>query len=485
MPYTEFCCRSGGSNLNAGTRKGDGTEPGTSPDFTYASGSWVASTGVFTVASGNPVTDGVAVNDYASIYADGASAAAMVGVVTARTSTTITISTTQRFGTAPTDGTNNRTVRIGGAWRGPNGTDGFPLNTAQALLPVAGVPGVRINLKNDQTYSVTAAITVNQSTLGTFAIQGYSTTYGDGGRATIDGGTSGASYTLVTFGGTRVYCQVDSIIFQNNGATGSATLVNVPNGGFAGSLLFRRCVFANSRGHGVVGFRFIECEAYNNNLSGTANLYGFMTTVGGCTFVRCISHDNNGASGGGFGSSNGGPLNLINCISESNAGHGVFMDTNDHTMNFFGCDFYNNGGSGILAPNALRGPSIVESCNFVKNGGYAFSNAGNTAIQQVALWNCGFGSGTQANAAGKFLGTIDSVNEVTYASGVTPWADPVNGDFRITLAAAKAAGRGAWLQTAASYGGTISYPDIGAAQSQGSGGGASGFSLSRLINLGG
>ena len=127
MAFTEFCCRSGGSNLNAGTRTGNSTEPGTSADFTYASGSWVSSTGVFTVASGNPSTDGVAVGDFASVYADGASVTTLVGRVTAVSSTTVTVSTTAKTGTT-TDGTSNRTLRIGGAWQGPNGASGFPLN---------------------------------------------------------------------------------------------------------------------------------------------------------------------------------------------------------------------------------------------------------------------------------------------------------------------------------------------------------------------
>lgn len=54
MAFKEFYCNSSGSNLNAG----DGTGAATA---TYAAGTFVRSTGVFTVASGNPVTDGVAV----------------------------------------------------------------------------------------------------------------------------------------------------------------------------------------------------------------------------------------------------------------------------------------------------------------------------------------------------------------------------------------------------------------------------------------
>ena len=39
----------------------------------------------------------------------------------------------------------------------------------------------------------------------------------------------------------------------------------------------------------------------------------------------------------------------------------------------------------------------------------------------------------------------------------------INGDFRINLTAAKGTGRGTYMQTAASYTGTVGYPDVGAA----------------------
>src|SRR5439155_4988747 len=111
-----LCCRSGGSNLNAGTRTGNTTVPGTSANLTYASGTWVQSTGVFTVASGNPVNDGVAAGDFASVYPDAATVTPFVGRVTTRDATTITVSLTAKMGTAPVDGTTNTTLKIGGAW---------------------------------------------------------------------------------------------------------------------------------------------------------------------------------------------------------------------------------------------------------------------------------------------------------------------------------------------------------------------------------
>lgn len=467
MPFTEFCCRSGGSNLNAGTRTGNSTEPGTSPNFTYASGSWVASTGVFTVASGNPSTDGVAVGDMASVYADGSTVTNFIGRVTAVSSTTITVSTTIKAGTAPTDGTSNRTLRIGGAWAGPSGSSGFPFNVLQNTLVASAGDFPRVNLKNDQTYSVSAAITHSQAGITFF---GYSTTYGDGGRSTISGGTSGASYVLLTLSGTD--CWLQDLIFLNNGATGSALMISV-----SGSRnLLRRCVFAGSRGVGVNGnavdTTYEECESYSHVGDGFSQS---ATAI----FRRCISHDN---SGDGF--ENAGANSLIafeNCIADTNTGVG-FLTTGVNTV-FSACDAYNNGSHGfnIAGTSNRLWTVVVENCNAVKNGGWGIAQSSN---RRGTILNCAVGAGTQANTSGGIqTGYIDAAGTVTYASNVTPWVDPAAGDFRINLAAARAAGRGSFLQTQAGYSGTIGYPDIGAAQSQASGG-SGGLFLPRPMNGG-
>lgn len=77
-----------------------------------------------------------------------------------------------------------------------------------------------------------------------------------------------------------------------------------------------------------------------------------------------------------------------------------------------------------------------------------------------------------ANTSGQTNGLddFDIIGSVTYANDVTPWVDPANGDFRIDLAAAQGTGRGAFLQTDGSHAGTVSYPDIGAAQHEDAGG---------------
>lgn len=467
MPFTEFCCRSGGSNLNAGTRTGNSTEPGTAADLTYASGTWVASTGVFTVASGDPVADGVAVGDFASVYADGSTVTGFVGRVTARTTTTITVSLTAKSGTAPADGTTNRTVRIGGAWLGPNGTSGFPFGFIEQSLKNTTGNSARVNFKNDNTYNITAAMShsgatgAGQATIVVF--QGYTTVYGDGGRATIDGGTSGASYVLLSIGGTTESVHLEDLVFQNNGASGSSDATSA----IASA---HRVVVNSVRGSGLVVANGVitECEAYSCNQSNTTQKAGFLLTT--ATAVRCVSHDNSGSNTDGFTTASGSAMvTLINCIADTNGRRGFSINVNGVIGVLIQCDAYNNASHGIVVTESttLRSTYVVENCNVVKNGGFGLQGSLNNLGHTGGIRKIGYGTGTQANTSGATnlpSAWPSEIDPVTYASNVTPWVDPDNGDFRISLAAARSAGRGNYTQTAASYSGTNSYPDIGAAQ---------------------
>jgi parallel beta-helix repeat protein len=461
MAFTNFCCRSGGSNLNAGTLTGDTTEPAITAAFTYGSGSWVQSTGVFTVASGDPAADGVAVGDFASVYPDAASVTPFVGRVTARDATTITVSSTAKAGTKPADGTSDTTLKIGGAWKGPNGSEAFPFNFVQSTLTNASGHFPRINFKNDAQYDITAAMTHGNA--GPMRFEGYSSAYGDGGRATIDGGTSGASYKLLL--STVADADLAYLIFANNGASGSAHLVELQ----VRALAFR-CVFHDSRGNGLRleygnAHLVMECEAYACNKSNSVT--GAFLVGGQTWLLRCISHDNIGTNGNGF--MIGAGTILDRCIADTNGGSGIYTTTPSRFV-ISGCDLYNNGGSGIIMSGTNR--PLIENCNFVKNGRYGIE--GYDAVARSGdIVNCGFGAGTQANTSGQ-LNNMDNLVQhglVTYDDDVTPWVDPANGDFRINLAAAKGTGRGAFTQTAGSYAGAVGYPDIGAVQHQDAGGG--------------
>lgn len=453
--WNNLFCRSGGSNLNSGSRNGT-AEPGTAADFTYPAGSWLNATNTFTAVGGDPLTDGVAVGDFVSLYADGSTVTGYVARVTAVTVTTIVLSPTAKAGTAPIDGTFNRTVKVGGAWNGPNGTEKFPFNFIQNTLTNILGYHPRVNLKNDQVYAVTAGLTHTFS--GPIAFEGYSVTPGDGGLAEINGGTSGASYTLLTMASSGAV-HLTHIRFKNNGATGAATMV------LGSTSIVRRCTFTGSRGVGYQtgGSLSIECEAYGNNLNNSAGTGAITTNDRIDTLIRCISHDNVGSNTSGFLSTQSAAL--IGCIADGNGQYGFNLTPNNPVHKLLGCEVYNNGSHGLN----LGGTNQVlylESCNFLNNGGFA---VGQTAANpsSVIARNCGFGSGTQANTSGNInpaIASIDELDSIIYAADATPWVDPDNGDFRIVLGSAKQAGRGQYLQDAAGYAGTIGYPDIGSAQ---------------------
>lgn len=463
MAFVDFFCNaSTGANINSGSDAGTVT-------YTSTNGNWSTSTNIFIPTDGtNPVSAGVVVGQYASIYVDGATLAVFIAKITAVTNAAngpITVSSSLRAGSVPTTSVTGRSIKVGGAWKGPNAASGFPLDLTVLPSLVAATDRMCVNLKNNASYVMTAGITETGSQ--NCQVQGYTTTVRDGGKAIIDGGTSGASYSILTTSASVGWSHID-LIFQNNGASGSTAMVVT-----GASVSFIRCVFSGGRGGGLspsaLGAIIIECEAFGNNLSNTASIGGF---IGGGDYVRCISHDNTGSNTAGFffaGASSA--TNYYNCIADTNGGIGFSVSNTGGTVHLHNCDSYNNTSDGLKA-TANKGTFFAENCNFVKNGGWGMNFATSFAATQF-IYNCGFGSGSQANTSGTTTGIYSGqeISSITYASGVTPWFDPANGDFRINLLAANFTGRGAFTETAASYAGTVGYPDVGAAQSKTGGGG--------------
>lgn len=463
MPYTElYCDTATGSNLNAGDDK---------DIVTSTNGDWgIAAANRFTAASGTPFS-GVSVGDFASIYLDGASVTACVARVTAvgGGGASLTLSTVSRSGTAPTNGATGRTCTVGGKWKGPNGTSGFPFGFVSGAMTDASSNIVRVNFKNGTNYAITAAIL--HSVAGATIFQGYTTTPGDGGKAVIDGGTTGAAYVLLNSNSSRMFYQ--DLIFQNNGATGSANLVTLSE-----LCSFYRCVFNSSRGNGISantnGMTLIECEAYACNQSNTANLAGF--NIGAiANVIRCIAHDNTGSNTNGFISSSFNAT-FQSCIADSNGASGFFWN-GTLPGSIRDCVAYNNAGDGMKFNYTQSTVFFAENCILAKNGGYGINLAGGSRGGYIA--NCAYGAGTFANTSGttNALGSIIQSGAVTLASNTSPWTDEGNGDFTLNStagagAACRNAGIGTFTQTAASYAGTVSHPDIGAAIHAASGGGS-------------
>ncbi len=289
--------------------------------------------------------------------------------------------------------------------------------------------------------------------------QGYTTSFGDLGKATIDAGANAIVIVNITGQSNNIF----DLIVTNNGSTNVNGL----------TCTTQRNIIARIVAHDIGGMgisatstNLQECEAYLCNVSNTANLGG-MSCMGA---INCIAHDNAGSNSSGIMVTTFANF----CIADTNGQYGFFTLFNSNIqIAINGCDAYNNGAAGIRASNGSSGIAI-RNCNLLKNATYGIDfNA--IASSCVILENNGYGSGTQANATANINAVAASSNTfetgaVTYASGATPWVDPANGDFRINLATAINAGRGTFTQTQASYTGTIGYPDIGAAQHLESGG---------------
>lgn len=463
MAFTEFYCDPvSGDNLNAGSTTG-------APTFTFATGGWVQATRIFTATGAN--LSAVNVGDFASVNADAATGATgYVARITAVDDVldTITLSATALSGTAPADGA-DRTIRVGGVWKGPNAAIGFPFNFITNVLTNIASDQLRVNFKNNATYSITTAISHNVVNGRNIVFQGYTTSPGDGGKWILDGGAGTVSYLLLTMAATNAQeCVLADFIIQHPAVTtGVSALLTLA----ANSCLIIRVVANNGRGSGFAGggnsLLMVECEAYACNKSNNALSGGFAQT-GGNRHVRCFSHDNPGNNSCGF-YTGGNTSTYINCVAASNGLHGFLAAIN--TTSLYACDAYNNTFDGYS--NSVNGGVwYIENSNFAKNGRYGinFSAVGGTAVGFI--YNCGFGGGADVNVSGNTNGlrNVMIFNSINYATN--PWVDPVNGNFNIMEAAAEGTGRGNFTLTAPGYGPTTGYPDVGAAPAQDAPGGS-------------
>lgn len=450
MAFLEaYCNASTGSNMNGGS------DENASPSYAATNGGWNSGTGVFTPTAGDPSAS-VTVGQLASVFLDGATSPVFVARVTAVNTTTVTVSTTAKMGTAPTTGASGISINVGGVWKGMNGTDAFPFSMLNGTLIGASNETLRVNFKNNATYSITAACS-NFNT-GPFTLQGYSSTVGDGGKAVIDGGTAGSAYVLLTIVAGRI-AHVD-LILQNNGASGANSLYSV-----GGAANFYRCVFNSSRGTGVNSTQpaiFVECEAYNCNLEGGTNVGGFAATTSLVICTRCISHDNTGGTSNGFQISSG-TMVCIDCIADSNSGSG-FVATAGGAVNLQNCVSYGNTLDGFRA--SANGNLTAMNCLFVNNGAYGINLT--TPAGSVALVST---NGFFGNASGQTTGVTSPVAVSAVTLTADPFANAAGGDFDLNAvigggATCKNAGLGTFTETASNYTGTLSFPDLGASQHQ-------------------
>lgn len=458
-----------------------GSTASTTPTYISLSGNWNGTT-TFTPTDGSTPASTVSAGMWAAIsftsVPSNAVYIAVVDTVNAGVNGTLVLSTTSKGGTAPASITGDATLVVGGVWKGPNTNNTWAGTSRTIVFPFAfAAPAMtnessgtipRINFKAGQ-YDTTNTIT--HSINGPVKFQGYTSTVADGGRATLNGGSVYPGYNILIVSGTAI--EFEDFVLAENGASGSGDLVVMSGSGGK----FLRCVFHDARQNGLLmnsASIIEECVAYACNKNNTVNRAGF--SLSGGMPVRSVSYSNTTANASGFIFAS--TVVALNCVAAFNGRSGFNLNLSaGNVANLIFCDSYSNSAHGLeFAGTAPTSTLIVENCNFVHNLIAGITNVGNV-IHSGYIRNNGFGTGSMTNYGGNVwpISGVVTNNNIEYASGVTPWNAPDSGDFRITLSAAKAAGRGAFL-TVGSWTGTVAYPDIGAAQSASTNAAASGRS---------
>jgi hypothetical protein len=347
---------------------------------------------------------------------------------------------------AGTLGSTGGTFAVGGALASPGKAAG------------AKVAGNNVWIKAG-TYSITSASTnvaggcvSDSGGSGVTAVsrwEGYQTTRGDKGtKPLLQAAGAISSFVLVTVGS---YAVVDNLAVDGASKTSSRGF-NV----------------------GTSASSYIRCKASNctNNgfFANSLNAFLHFCEATGCTSqpafnfaadtraLYCYAHDNPGVDGF-FLNASSAHVPAVGCISANNGGNG--FKAVRHTL--INCVAVGNGGDGF---NWTAGNFNYMALNCIAYGNSAYGYNGGSASQLALLLACARGS----NTSGATNGTITS-DEAPVTLTADPFTNAAGGDYSLNTTA----GGGALLrgtgQPGPFPGGMTGYPDIGALQSQGAGGG--------------
>ncbi len=446
MSFTEFYVIGGGSgaNNNAGTTTGAHT-------VSVVNGSWSTVTNIYTGTSGTEFA-GTSAGEYASVFADGATVAVMIAKIDSvgALGVSITLSTTERWGTAPTTGAGTRSCKVGGSH-----TSELPWASGGLGSVAPTTVSTRVNWKQ-ATYTIVASRTFSNAGTTTTPIwfRGYNTTPGD----------CDSDPTLA-----RPLLSVNStFVLTMNGAHQYWTSIN----------------FTGSRSGTIValsgaGSKFIRCQVENTSsnvlaiaatFSSATNIiaYSWFKTPATATTTGVISNSSNSsyygciAEGGGLACFNiaTGTGIFVQCITLG--GVNGFLSTTGQARILF-CTVYNSSGDGIKwtgTPSANT--AVVLGCLLSNCTGYGINNASGTNTNDIFRACNDF----YACSGGDENGFGDSPSFFNQSESASPF---INTSTNFGIAAGKNA-----LNNGFAPGGfeafpsTVSYNTIGAVQSAGS-----------------
>ncbi len=427
------------SNLNGGTdTSGASTYTSTAGNFD--------GTSVFTPTDGQTTTTKVSVGDWVSLYNTGDTVVrclAKVTVVGAGSNGTITIDTTNKFGTVPTSNSGSRACKKGGAWADL----GVLANTAGQALAGLTLPAslsTRINIKAGTYANTTTSRDVRITAVETssFWLRGFNATAGD--LETDNTLTKPLiTFTTGTMTISGAYGNYSGLSFLNTGAASPAMNISSSVSGAYNS--FHRCRFESQNANAAssafttaAGFTALR-SCWAKSTATSTNTIKFTTHA--CMCIGC--HIEGGINGVNVGTS----ANIIGNLFNNNGTSGVLQNGANATgeTSYIGNIFYSPASYGISVTTLPSHRTTVCNNIFSECGTNAINNGSGANTVYLDLCNNLYhSSGTPANS-----GLGDAPEPGLQTDSASPFTNSASSESRTTA---------------------VNNRDIGAWQSAGSGG---------------
>ncbi len=202
---------------------------------------------------------------------------------------------------------------------GNDGSDGLSEGNAWATIDKAMntvAAGDKVWVQGGTDYTETATIDTVGAGNNWIVFEGYTTSTGDGGSFTIDGGSTRANGITSVLTPTTHY-RFENMILENHTGNGFNTTSS-------DVLVFVNCE-ANS--NGARGFELNNCSVFVSCKANSNTTDGFGGDIS-CTFINCEAFSN---TQNGFEVDVGGII-LYNCIAFSNALSGISGKGNAFTV---------------------------------------------------------------------------------------------------------------------------------------------------------
>lgn len=454
MAFSDFYIMPSGSDVNAGSTSG-------LPTYSSTSGGWNGSS-VFTPTDGSTPSNAVSAGMWASIYPNGSTKTPYIAQVTSvgsGTNGTITFSTTNYFGTAPSSSTSSANCVVGGAW-----ADFGIIASGAALASGTVTQSTRVNVQAATYANSTSSLTF--ALAGTAATplwwRGYQNTPGDQDSNPL--ATAGTSIPAITFTTGQMLVTGSNQVFSSLDVSGAylAAGTNAQLNVSAGVCTFYRFRIQNTAsnangvalkfGSGVVSATLVSC--YIKATTAAAEVVN--CAAGTHRFTGC--YISGGAKGVAYAATS---AMFFGCVFDSCGGDAINTNT---TTTLSNCSFYAPTGNGINITAVPTAGVSVSNCYFDtvnQPGKYAINNSSGTNTDLIsaianAYYNC---TGT-VNGLGDFPLIFD--NGILAASA---FANPSTQNFVLNSNGYGLGFPGGLEKLASSVG----YLDIGALQHQAGG----------------